>query len=139
MQTIQKNDVTKSNGFQWITKKKSFVRESDDIVITLASAGVTSEGKKRDRRVCIHFHNKSIERITKTKYVMLGLDGDRLYFCEADSVSGYKITVKEKYGNGTAQISDPTLLKWVSTRRGAYSLHQDVKSGLYYIQAKSID
>ena len=134
MQTIQKNDVTKSNSFQWITKKKSYLKESDDIVITLTAAGVTKEGKPRERRVCIHFHNKSAQRITKTGYVMFGLDGDRLYFCEADNISGYKITMKEKYDNGTAQISDTTLMNWVAPRRGAYSLHQDARSGLYYIQ-----
>ena len=138
MQTIQKNDVTKSNSFQWITKKKSYIKESDDIVITLSTAGITKEGKPRERRVCIHFHNKSAQRITKTGYVMLGLDGDRLYFCEADNVSGYKITMKEKYENGTAQISDTTLMNWVSSRRGGYTLHQDAKSGLHYIQATKI-
>ena len=140
MQTVQKNDVVKSDSFKWIIKQKNYNRDhgSDDILISIASAGVSKKGNKRGERVCIHFYNKSAKRVTQTGYLMFGIDGDRLYFCSTDSVSGYKVSSKAYQDTGVVQSSDSTLVEWAKTRRGSYTLHQDSKSELYYIQGKSI-
>jgi len=120
MLTIQKGQPN----FQLITRQRTCVRESEDIVLNLSKG-----------RVIIYFHNKSGERITKTGYVAFGIDGDRLYFVEADSCEGFKISKTKSEHRGISQISDKAFVEWVRVRRGAYALHQDSKSGLHYIQA----
>lgn len=131
MMTINKNQPD----FKLITKQRNCARESEDIVITLINSEKRENGSPRKQRVLIHFHNKSGERITKTGYVAFGIDGDRLYFVEAESHEGFKISKSKNEYNGTTQVSDEAFVKWARVRRGAYSLHQDSKSGLHYVQA----
>lgn len=133
MLTIQKNQPN----FKIITKSRPYSRENEDIVISIANEGTTNKGGVRRQRVMIHFHNKSGDRVTKTTYVAFGIDGDRLYFIEADNHEGFKITKGKSEYNGTCQVSDESLLEWARIRRGSYTIHQDSKSGLHYIQAIS--
>ena len=135
MLTIQKGNPN----FKWIMKQKAYARESEDIIISVTSSGPKDKAVSRSHRTTIHFHNKSKDRVTTTGYVMLGIDGDRLYFSETDSTTGFKISSQGNTDNGTLQVSDDNLLNWAKQRRGAYALHQDSKSGLYYIQAKVIE
>ena len=131
MLTVNKNQPN----FQLITKQKTYVRESEDIVIAIVNGEKRENGKPRKQRVLIHFHNKSGERITKTGYAAFGIDGDRLYFVEADNTEGFKISTAKNEHNGNTQVSDEAFVEWAKSRRGAYALHQDSKSGLHYIQA----
>ena len=131
MLTVQKNDVTQN--FQWITKSKAYTLSSKDIVLTISKEGTAKNGTHRAARGCVYFHNKSGERISKTGYVMFGIDGNRLYFCEADKISGFKLTVQNSE-NCCAQATDKMLVDWISKHIGEYSLNQDSKSGLYYVE-----
>lgn len=123
MMVVSKNQPN----FQWITKQTS--RVSDDVSIS-----VTKNGANKPRMQIV-FRNKKGEHF-KSGYVMLGIDGDRLYFCETDARTGYTLTKGNSNHNRYLQCSAPTAFDWARMHIGDYRLDQDAKSGLYYIDAR---
>lgn len=137
MHTIKKGN----RNIEWFSKKKCYgERTSEDIVLSIAKGGISPNGKVRPERVVVHFHNKSAERITKTGFVVFGIEGDWLYFREAESGEGFKITTSSHNSSiGTSQCQDPHFAEWARNRRSGYSLHKDAVDGMYYIEAKPIE
>lgn len=119
--------------FTWITKTKFYGRSADttsDISIGL-STGPKAHPEKT--RVAIHFRNYTMKKFN-SEYVMLGIDGDRLYFADADKYTGYKITTQTDGRLGVLQVTDDNLREWARNHIGDSRLYQDSKSGLYYAQ-----
>lgn len=137
MHTIKKGN----SNIEWFSKKKCYgTRTSEDIVLSLAKGGISTNGKIRPERVVVHFHNKSAERITSTGFVVFGIEGDYLYFREAESGEGFKITTGLRNATiGTSQCQEPHFVEWARNRRSGYSLHKDENNGMYYIEAKPIE
>lgn len=137
MHTIKKGN----SNIKWISKKKCYgTRTSEDIVLSISKQRATPNGKTRLERVMVHFHNKSAERITSTKFVVFGIEGDCLYFREAESGEGFKITTSAHNATiGTSQCQDPHFVEWARNRRNGYKLNKDENSGMYYIEAKPIE
>jgi len=134
MQTFEKGNKDLSK-FTWVTKSKNWCKIENDIAISIARAS----GNCKRERAMVHFHNFAAKRISNSNYVMFGIDGDRLYFAESDSTSGFKMSAKcEDKRMATSQISDDKFVEWAREHRGEYTLHQDAGSGLYYIDTRRL-
>lgn len=113
---------------QWIEKGRSSERSIADISIK-----VTTHHKGTDKKqVSMTFRNGCEKRITKTGYVMIGFDDERLYFVQAiDGETGFKFTGEgNRNKNRYLKIANDDLIKFA----GDYSLLKDAKTGMYYIQ-----
>lgn len=112
----------------WVEKGRNATNSNADITITIAK-----KYKDRDEKhASITFRNGCEKRISRTGFVMVGYDENRVYFTQAiDGVSGFKLTsAGVKNGNRYTKVSDVNLLKFA----GNYSLLKDAKTGMYYIQ-----
>lgn len=134
MQTIEKN--INPDKFMWITKTKSYNAgtAAQDVVLSVGAGSLNKKtGVRAADRVTITFHNYAAKRISNSAYIMFGLDGDRLYFAEAEQSNGYKLTSDTDFRIAVTQVTSDVFVEWVRKHIGGYTLHQDVKSGLYYV------
>ena len=113
---------------KWIEKSRNNSKSNADVTIK-----TTRRHKDSDElQMCMTFRNDCEKKITKTGFVMVGYDDERMYFVQAiDGESGFKFTGKtSKNKNKYLKIVNDDLIKFV----GDYPLLKDVKSGMYYIQ-----
>ena len=127
MMMVSKNQTPE---FQWITKLNARG------IIDDVSIGISKNGDNKDR-VQLTFRNKKWEHF-KTECIMFGIDGDKLYFCETDARTGYKLSKNKQNtcNNRYVQCTDDSFVAWARLHIGDYRLDQDSKSGLYFINAE---
>lgn len=104
---------------KWIAKKK----RNADVTIKHGS----SKGKGR---AYLTFRNDVWKKITATGYLKVGVDGNRVYFCQGLTKSDFKITIKGDCNNGYVSIYTDLLDGF----DGDYTLKRDSKTKLRFIQ-----
>lgn len=104
----------------WIEKKNG--KSEADVSLVVGKDGVN-----------LTFRNGGAQILSKTDYVVVAIDKDKLYFKEANSAAGYKLTKKTKGNTKYCKISNKSLMEWCRSRNGGYRLHLDTARKLYYI------
>ena len=104
----------------WIKKSKqnTGLNQNDSVTISDTVCGTT-----------FIFRNNCFSEITQTEYIMLATKNNRLYFKEATSMSGWKLTQKANKSTRYMQIR-----KKFKRFVGNYELSWDKKEGCYYIE-----
>lgn len=100
-----------------------------------ASKDVSINKYKKHNVVGIVFRNNIFKRITKTNYVMFGLEGDRLYFLESNEYTGYKLS-DLTYNKRRIQVSASDFVKVAKAFFGDHDLKCDSQKNMYYIEKK---
>lgn len=130
MEYITKNAPDFSK-FVWVNKKKCSKTPSEfDCTIGVYKT-------KGIERVNLTLRNGVNKKLSTTEYVMFGIDGDRLWFAQGDSRTGYKMS-KSNHSDQitTSQSQVPEFLEWAHHHIGDYTLNRDSSSGLYFIDAR---
>lgn len=133
--TVDKNGVERSQ-LVWIRKTRGYTYAGTRDIMLSVNRGSGKVAGEKDR-VSVHFYNKVNEQIAPGNYILFAIDGDRLYMQAGEEKEAFKISSSAK-SSKFAQVSDPVFVDWVRNRIGNYSLYQDSKSGLYYIEAKEL-
>lgn len=132
MQTFEKGHKDPDK-FMWVTKGKARFTQNFDLSITLNKASIN-----KGARACIHLHNYASQRVSTSGYVVFGIDGDRLYIKDSDSLLGFKLTTQTDGRNAILQVSDKNFTEWCRNHIGGYMLHQDGETGLYYCDCRRL-
>lgn len=110
-------------------KKQSTQKGGADISITLACKNSDHE------QVSLVFRNGAAEMIApQTHFYVLAIAGNRLYFREADSRTGYTISRPAKQKSGYSTLRIESVSNWARIHEGDYSLLYDDNIKLFYIE-----
>lgn len=110
----------------FITKQKNCTRSKEDVSISLT-------GKKK-LSTSIILRNNADRKLTKSGYVVVAIDKDRLYFKESHQNEGYKLSTKAMT-TSTFAINSEELNDFALTHSGDFPLLYDKENKLYYIDA----
>jgi len=111
----------KISQFKWNYKANSRRNSILDVSISI----------KKDGKVTFVFRNGVHEIISGTQYFVCAICKNRMFFMEADSADGYKLTVSDTKGcNRYAQMSIDDGISFI----GDYELKYDDFLELYYIE-----
>lgn len=120
-------------GLNFITKKRTRTSEDDlDVSIKVTNS---KEERKRDS-VQFTFRNNCFRAISETGFVVVAIEGTRLYFKGETKELGFKLTKSTKETNRFTRIKDIDLTKWVKDRQGEYPLLFDKEHHLFFIETK---
>lgn len=101
-----------------------------DVRIKGRKSGTDRDGKQR-WAVTISFKAGMDKAITSTEHLKYAIDGNRLYFAQAEKEVGYKICRYSTTGTrAVTKITDDELMKF----EGSYNLKFDRNEGAYYIE-----
>lgn len=120
-------------GLNFITKKKNRTGKDDlDVSIKITNS------KEERKRNCVQFafRNNCVKAISDTGFVVVAIEGTRLYFKGETKELGFKLTKSTKESNRFTRISDENLMKWVKDRQGEYPLLFDKDHHLFFIETK---
>ena len=95
---------------------------------------VVGNGNKNGYHTNFSFSSRWGATISKTGYILVGVDGSKIYF--KDDASGYKLTANGS-GSGEAtrlKVKDSELLEIARRCGGDYKLNKDKINGLWYIE-----
>lgn len=109
----------------FVSKKRQYNRYREDINIKALEN--TRKG------ITIVFKNKAKERITKSGYISVAVNENRLYFAEKSRYEGYKASKNGAY-TYRANIVDKILYEWAKAHQGGYTLEYDEDLKYYYIE-----
>lgn len=109
----------------WVTKQKLI--DGDAMAVTFT---IHSDGSMQ-----FYFRNNCTKKITKTNYIMFGVDTERcrIYFQSGTSVNGYKFKVYTSSGSSFIR-SKNLYAKEFKPGSGTYDLLFDEEEKLNYIQ-----
>lgn len=117
----------------FITKKKNRTGKNDFDV----SVKITNSKDERNRNyVQFAFRNNCFRAITETEFVVVAIEGNRLYFKGETKELGFKLTKSTKETNRFTRILDEDLTKWCKDRQGEYPLLFDKEHHLFFIKTK---
>ena len=115
---------------EWITKAKSYERDVyGDVRLSIS----TDNSRKDKVRIVFTFY-KGIERkiIKNLPYIMVGVNGSRLYFAETQKHNGFKLVgSNDRQAKYISMVN--THLKMGVKDVGFYNLNFDAEKRLYYI------
>lgn len=118
------------NNFNWIVKNN---RSNRDVSMTLV--------KSRDKQtVSFVFRNGTANAITTadSKYVLLAIWNQRVYFKAGNEEIGFKMTSKNTKveRNYYTSVNNQELIKFAETHSGDYRMLYDKETQLYYIDTE---
>lgn len=124
----QKNEQKLELNF--FTKKKAWTSASRDFDVIIS----VNKYKDRDDRITIRFNDKCYEKITKTSHIVIAPHGNRLYFAEAESRTGWKVSdCNTENASALCYISVPEIVSVLKADYiGDYQLMRDING--YYIE-----
>lgn len=108
----------------FIIKKSHNVSDKD---ISITASG---------NRVYITFRNNADKQIGHTGFVSVAVQGDKLYFKEADSSWGYTIRSGKSRSSVSISIKNVQLYEWAVRHSGDYTLEFDRTIALYYVDTE---
>lgn len=117
----------------FITKKRTRTSENDlDVSIKITNS---KEERKRNY-VQFAFRNNCAKAISETDYIVVAIEGTRLYFKGETKELGFKLTKSTKESNRFTRILDKDLTKWAKDKQGEYPLLFDKEHHLFFIETK---
>lgn len=117
----------------FITKKRTRTSENDlDVSIKITNS---KEERKRNY-VQFAFRNNCAKAISETGYIVVAIEGTRLYFKGEAKELGFKLTKSTKESNRFTRILDEDLTKWAKEKQGEYPLSFDREHHLFFIETK---
>lgn len=117
----------------FITKKRTRTSEDDlDVSIKVTNS---KEERKRDY-VQFAFKNNCFRAISDTGFVVVAIEGNRLYFKGETKELGFKLSKSTKETNRFTRIKDDNLTIWVKDRQGEYPLLFDKEHHLFFIETE---
>lgn len=117
----------------FITKKRARTSENDlDVSIKITNS---KEERKRNY-VQFAFRNNCAKAISETDYIVVAIEGTRLYFKGETKELGFKLTKSTKESNRFTRILDKDLTKWAKDKQGEYPLLFDKEHHLFFIETK---
>lgn len=119
----------------FITKKKNRTSTNDlDVSIKITNS------KEERRRSCVQFafRNNCARAISETDYIVVAIEGTRLYFKGETKELGFKLTKSTKETNRFTRIKDDHLTKWAKDKQGEYPLLFDKEHHLFFIETKEV-
>lgn len=120
------------NQFQWTEKPKGYNREMPkDVRISF-----TPMDKKKYNydRIAFYFKLKAAKDITETDYIQFCINKNRIYFREADSDLGYKLTKTSSKTDPKMFVRIHALSSGDKEFEGSYDLRYDEFLELFYIE-----
>ena len=115
----------------FITKKRTRTGTNDlDISIKVVTA------RNKGNYVQFAFRNNCAKAISDTGFVVVAIEGTRLYFKSETKELGFKLTKSTKATNQFTRIKDDNLAKWVKDRQGEYPLLFDKEHHLFFIETQ---
>jgi hypothetical protein len=98
-----------------------------------ASVFVSISTKNKKSRFT--FYNKWAEAIAKTKYVVMAVSDNRIYFKEATEMEGWFMSKTNYENTRVVSVQNEKIYKWIEDGGcGAYEFKHDDELGLYYIE-----
>lgn len=90
---------------------------------------------KKQNKARFTFYNKWAEVISKSGYVVIAVDENRIYFKESTEFDGWFMS-KTNYANTrVVSISNEKIYKWIEDGGiGSYEFRHDDELNLYYIE-----
>lgn len=117
----------------FITKKKNRT-STDDFDVSIK---ITNSKEERKRSyVQFAFRNNCAKVISETDYIVVAIEGTRLYFKGETKELGFKLTKSTKESNCFTRILDKDLTKWAKDKQGEYPLFFDKEHHLFYVETK---
>lgn len=113
-----------------------------DVGVTYSFAHGTTNHTKQGKTLRFSFSAKAVKMICgEGKYALVGFDKDfpdRIYFCAADEMNGYKMSKADKVGQRySCTFGSGTDYKNATDFVGFYNLEYDAKQGALYINKKN--
>lgn len=116
---------------EWITKQHNgHAKKTDDVTISTI----------KDGEISIIFRNEVDKKITRTGYMVIGIDTehDRIYFRESVEHEGYLISrrshSKARKVNGRTRLVNRTLTEALKGYKTDYRLNLDYRRQMAYIE-----
>lgn len=116
---------------EWITKQHNgYAKKTDDVTISTI----------KDGEISIIFRNEVDKKITRTGYMVIGIDTehDRIYFRESDEHEGYLISrhshSKARKVNGRTRLVNRALTEALKGYKTDYKLNLDYQRQMAYIK-----
>lgn len=116
---------------EWITKQRNeYAKKTDDVTISTI----------KDGEISIIFRNGVDKKITRTGYIVIGIDTehDRIYFRESLEHEGYLISrrshSKARKVNGRTRLVNRALTEALKGYKTDYRLNLDYLRQVAYIQ-----
>ncbi len=90
---------------------------------------------KKQNRGRFTFYNKWADAISKTKYIVIAVDDNRIYFKESTEICGWFMS-KTNYANTrVVSTNNEKIYKWIEDGgMGTYEFKHDDELDLYYIE-----
>lgn len=114
-------------------KKKQFGKRSNNASIFVSLS-------EKNQRARLTVYNKWSHTISKSGYVVIAVDGNRMYFKEASFRDGWFLT-KTNYENARCLcIKNDNIYKWIDDDGfGSYEFRYDDELDLYYIEKMNFE
>ena len=78
----------------------------------------------------IYFRHESYKKITRTGYITICLQNNKLFFCEGDDKTGYKVSISKNNATyGTMVTRNANIYKLAKSIRGTYLIVRE--NGMY--------
>lgn len=117
----------------FITKRK--VRASvNDLDVSIKV--LTRKEPRRAASLQFIFRNNSFRAISETGYIVVAIEGTRLYFKGETKEFGFKLSQHSKETNRYCRIQDMSLTDWAQYKQGEYPLRFDREHHLFFIETK---
>lgn len=116
----------------FITKAKTSARTQTDISVRANSVG--SDGAHANR-VTVTVRNGCDKKIGMNGYTVVAIDNGRMYFSNANSSVGFKLSRNRSGNKYTIGITEPSLRRWAEKYQGDYDLMFDGDLNYWYIDA----
>lgn len=126
--TVTNDEIEEATtmAIEWV-KRGAAAAQSKDVSVSLGN----QNGERK--RVTFYFRNGAERKVTKTGYIGVGHEANRVYFVEASEEDGFSVT-QPKQGNPKTSTSDRALITAVADKCGEYDLMYDDIEGAYYVQ-----
>lgn len=123
-------------------KQGSKATSQYDVGVTYSFPHGIRDHSSRFKTLRFSFSPKAVKMICGDgRYAIVGIDKefpDRIYFCSADEVNGYKMSKSEKGGNRySCTFGSGTDYNNAIDFIGFYNLEYDAKQGALYINKKN--
>lgn len=90
---------------------------------------------KKSKRSRFTFYNEWHQTISKSGYVVIAVDGNRMYFKEASFQDGWFLSKTNYEGTKCLSINNDKIHKWIEDDGiGTYEFKYDDEVKLYYIE-----
>lgn len=90
---------------------------------------------KNSNKARLTFYNKWAQAISKSGYVVIAVDENRMYFKEATAMDGWIMSKTKNDNIKVASIQNENIYRWIEDGGiGTYEFKHDDELDLYYIE-----